>query len=184
MLTPPLNSSDAFVQYFCQKSFLSLWCHANPRGKNGKELCDILVVCDPDVIIISVKAVDLGTKNDQSTEYERWYRRAVDASIKQLHGADRWLKSATTIASRDGSVDIELPSRDKRRIHRIAVAFGSREEVSISGENDPNAFVHVMTEKSLTEVFNELDTIHDFVEYLQRKESFLSKSGIIVEGSE
>lgn len=184
MLKPPINTSEAFVQYFCQKSFLSLWCHANPRGKSGKELCDILVVCDPDVIIISVKAVELGRKNDSSTEHERWLRRAVDAFKKQIFGAERWLKTASNVICRDGTVGIELPALDNRRTHRIAVAFGSREEVSIGGKKQPDGFVHVFTEQSLTEVFNELDTIQDFVDYLRRKEFFLSQGGIIVEGSE
>jgi len=50
-----LDTSEEFVNWVCQQSSLSLWSYASPRGKKGKELCDILVVCDPDIIIISVK---------------------------------------------------------------------------------------------------------------------------------
>jgi len=52
MSDAPLNRSEAFVLGVCQQSFLSLWCYNNPRSKPGKELCDILVICDPDVIVI------------------------------------------------------------------------------------------------------------------------------------
>ena len=55
----PVNETEAFALRVCQKTFLSLWCCNNPRKKLGKELCDILVVCAPHVIIISVKDVHL-----------------------------------------------------------------------------------------------------------------------------
>jgi len=46
-----MNKSEEFVSKLCEKTFLSLWCYRNPQGKDkGKELCDILVVCDPDKI--------------------------------------------------------------------------------------------------------------------------------------
>jgi len=46
-----ITNSEQFVYEVCQKSFLSLWSYANPQGSEpGKELCDVLIVCDPDVI--------------------------------------------------------------------------------------------------------------------------------------
>lgn len=61
------NDSEQFVYDICRKSFLSLWSYANPLGKNLKELCDTLIVCDPDIIIISVKNIqitDSGKENN------------------------------------------------------------------------------------------------------------------------
>ena len=50
--------TEAFAHSVCRQSFLSLWSYASPQGRTpGKELCDILVVCDPDIIIFSVKEV-------------------------------------------------------------------------------------------------------------------------------
>lgn len=190
MTSVPINSSEAFVQRVCRQTFLSLWCFANPQGKDGKELRDILVVCDPDVLIISVKDVRLGTEKEEHIESERWRRRAINASVKQLFGADRWLRSAPHVIRNEGSIGVALPSTEHRHTHPIAVAFGSRKEVSIngtrpSGTRQPNGFVHVMTERSFIELFTELDTIQDFVDYLRSKESFLAgKAGIILQGSE
>jgi hypothetical protein len=51
-----VNQSEEYLARLCRRSFLSLWSYPTPQGKNaGKELCDCLVVCDPDVIIFSVK---------------------------------------------------------------------------------------------------------------------------------
>jgi hypothetical protein len=45
-----VNDSEQFVYDICSKSFLSLWSYINPQGKTpGKELCDVLVVCNPHV---------------------------------------------------------------------------------------------------------------------------------------
>ena len=53
-----MNESEKYVADICTKSFLSLWCYANPQGRSsGKELCDFLVICDPDVVIVSVKDI-------------------------------------------------------------------------------------------------------------------------------
>jgi hypothetical protein len=60
--------SEQFVYETCRRSFLSLWACVNPRGRTaGKELCDVLVVFDPHVIVISVKEIALRTSGDEST---------------------------------------------------------------------------------------------------------------------
>jgi hypothetical protein len=53
-----INKAEEFVFHICRETFLSLWSYANPLGKNGKELCDILIVCDPDIVIFSVKEIE------------------------------------------------------------------------------------------------------------------------------
>lgn len=75
----PVNDTEAFALRICQGTFLSLWCYNNPIAKPGKELCDILVVCDPAIIIISVKDVRLREGNFE-VEHNRWERKAVDES--------------------------------------------------------------------------------------------------------
>src|ERR1700722_20774877 len=96
MSTGPLNKAEEFVLGVCQRSFLSLWCYNNPKGKDNDELCDVLVVCDPYVIIVSVKEIQL---KDDPTEvhHERWTRKAVDASVNQIYGAERWLPPAPPV---------------------------------------------------------------------------------------
>lgn len=179
----PVNSSEAFVLDVCKKAALSLWCYNNPISKPGKELCDILVVCDPHIIIVSVKDVRLRDPNLE-TEHVRWERKAVDDSVRQIYGAERKLASATQVTRCDGSPGLPLPPVGTRIIHRIAVAFGGRGEVITKSHNFDKGFVHVMTEQSLTDVLTELDTIADLVHYLAAKETLVSTTSVIIEGSE
>lgn len=180
----PLTPSEKFTYELCTQSFLSLWCSHNPRGKKGKELCDVLVVCDPDVIVFSVKEITLEDPDDQS-HHTRWERKAVDASVDQLYGASRWLQSASHVIQANGTQGIPLPPVNCRRIHRVAVAFGSGGECSISSGDFGKGHVHVFTEQTLVDIIRELDTITDFVEYLAAKESFLTRgSAIVINGTE
>ncbi|MBC7852601.1 MAG: hypothetical protein IAF94_04115 [Pirellulaceae bacterium] len=183
-MSAPLTPSELFTHKVCTDSFLSLWCHNNPLGKTGKELCDVLVVCDPDIVVFSVKEIELGDPEDH-VQHERWQRKAVDASVKQLYGASKWLQRASHVIHADGSKGIPLPSTDKRRIHRVAVAFGSGGHCSISSGDFGKGHVHLFTETTLIDIITELDTITDFVKYLSAKESFLTNcGGIIMNGNE
>jgi hypothetical protein len=182
---PPLNRTEAFVLSICQESFLAFWCYANPRAEVGKELCDVLVVCDPDIIILSVKEVLLNETKTPEVAHARWERKAIDASVAQLYGATGWLSRATHVIRRDGSAGLNLPAVATRRVHRIAVAFGDKGEAIIKSGDFGKGFVHVMNEESFRDVLTELDTIEDFVGYLVAKEAFAYSGTVIVcEGPE
>ena len=179
----PVNSSEEFVIGICQRTFLSLWCYNNPRAKPGKELCDILVVCEPHVLIISVKDVRL-RPGEPAVEHVRWERKAIDDSVNQIYGAERWLGSAAQVIRGDGSPGLELPPLAQRNVHRIAVAFGGRGEVAIKSGDFGKGFVHVMSEHSFLDVLTELDTITDLVAYLEAKEALAAKCSVVITGSE
>lgn len=164
---------------------MSLWSIPNPRGKeSGKELCDVLVVCDPDVIIVSVKEVAYKATSDVKTGMDRWTSKAVKASVKQVFGAERLLGKLNRVTAKDGVGWLYLPPMDRRRVHRLAIALGSKGEVAIADGDFEKEFVHVLDERALTTLLTELDTITDFVEYLQRTEAFLEGTQIVVPGTE
>ena len=181
----PVNKSEEFVALISKKTFLSLWSYANPQGKDaGKELCDVLVVCDPHVILISVKDITLKDTGRPEVDSERWTRKAIEDSIGQLNGASRWIDGATRVIQSDGKPGLPLPPKERRIVHKIAVAIGSRGEIPIISAHGSSEFVHVLTEQSLLFVFRELDTISDFTKYLTDKEEALDRSPVMVEGTE
>lgn len=181
-----MNKAEHFVYRLCRRSFLSLWSYMNPRQELfGKELCDVIVVCDPDVIVISVKDIKMPTSGTTDVNNARWKRRAVDGSIAQLYGAQRQLQRMTHVVRNDNSNGVALPPIDRIRVHRIAVAFGSAGSLRTSYGDFGQGFVHIMDESASEVLLNELDTIDDFVEYLIAKEYFLQSGGkLLIEGSE
>ena len=180
-----VNESEQLVYDICRKSFLSLWSYANPQGKSSKELCDTLIVCDPDIIIVSVKDIQITDSGDMLTDWERWRKRAIDASVKQIYGAERWIESATHVIRSDGSVGIKLPEKRNRWIHRVAIASGDQGKAPISFGDFGKGFVHVFDKVSLNIIMGELDTIEDFIKYLSAKEKlYVSGKRTLFHGGE
>lgn len=175
-----MNSSEDLVYQVCKRSFLSFWSYANPRGKQkGKELCDILIVCDPDVIIVSVKDRKLTDRGDLSVDWARWRRNAIEDSCKQIYGAERWLKSAAHVVRGDGSRGLPFPKEPDLRIHRVAVAFGGEDRVPLQSGDFGKGFVHVFDEISFATVLREFDTIPDFVTYMMDTESLADRAKVV-----
>src|SRR5208282_3010655 len=80
-------------------TFLELWSYPNTfrhklsgPGATGKELADLLVICGEDIIIFSVKFIGWPSSDDVNLCWSRWYRRAVEKSVDQIRGAERWLR--------------------------------------------------------------------------------------------
>lgn len=176
-----VNASEALVERLCAQTFFRLWSIANPMREPGKELCDLIVVCDPDVLLWSVK--DISYKDTGSlVGIERWQKKAINASLNQLRGAQRHLTGLREVTSATAVAPIPLPV--KPRVHKIAVALGSRREVPIYEPNAGYDHFHVLEETGLETLLTELDTITDFVDYLQKKEAYLQSTQVVQTGHE
>jgi hypothetical protein len=179
------NDSEQLVYDICKRSFLCLWSYPNPLGRDGKELCDTLVVCEPDIIIFSVKDIRLTNSGDLSVDWARWRKKAIKASVKQIYGAERWLQGSSHVIRSDGSSGIKLPHPEVRRIHRVAIALGDQGEAAIEFGDFGKGFVHVFNRPSLDAIMGELDTVEDFVAYLSAKEQlYLSGRTTLFQGGE
>ncbi len=170
-----VTPSEKFVASICERSFLRLWTHPNPKGKKNKELCDCLIVCGPHIIIISVKECEYKDTGDP-TGWERWEKAAIVKSASQIWGAERWLQTVDQIVRHDGR-RISLSAKTERKYHRISVSLGGKGRVFIKWGNLGNGFVHVCDEHSVGVVFSALDTITDFVDFLSASEALVT-SGV------
>jgi hypothetical protein len=180
-MSNPVNETEQFVLDLCRRSVLTPWCYNNPRGKHSDELCDVLVVCDPHVIILSVKAVEKKDGEPTLVDFERWQRKAISASVRQIYGAQKWLASATRVVRSDGSPGLLLPPENRRKVHRIAVAFGCPNGGIVSSGEFGKGYVHVLTESGVREILSELDTITDLVDYLTAKEDLAARGCAVIQ---
>ncbi|MDD5303845.1 MAG: hypothetical protein PHS14_12155 [Elusimicrobia bacterium] len=130
-----ITPSERYLATLADKTFLKLWSYANlfydkrtAVGGSGKEFCDLLAVCGDDIFIFSDKNISWPGKAPELS-WRRWYRRAIENSVAQIRGADRWLRDFPERIFIDPDctrgIPIELPPKDKRRVHGIAVAIGS-----------------------------------------------------------
>jgi len=179
-----MNKSEEYAFSLARRSSLTLWSYATPlNGRTRKELCDVLIMFPPHLAILSVKEIHLG--GTSQPEVERWTRRAIRESAKQIYGAERWLRSATHIVRSDGTVGLPLPRPDHISVHRIAVALGSRGKAPVSSGDFGRGLVHVFDDRAFEIILGELDTPADLFSYLAQKEAFAASCAhILLEGGE
>jgi len=75
---------------------------------------------EPDLIVFSVKDIDVSSAKDPAVAWLRWRKKAIEQSAGQIYGAERWLDSATHVVRSDGSPGLALPLVSERRLHRVA----------------------------------------------------------------
>jgi hypothetical protein len=144
-----VTESERYLAGLCRQSFLRLWSHPNlyrDQGRkgvkgHGKEVGDVLVVCGEDVIIFSDKACRFPASKPLPLAWDRWFRRSIDASVEQVYGAERWLRSFPSKIFRDRActipLEISLPAPEVARIHRVVVASGLKQ----ASEESPKSSV-------------------------------------------
>lgn len=207
-----LTGSESRLDKLSRETFLSLWsypgvCRDQGSGKGdrgAKEVCDLLVVFEKDILIFSDKTCEFPATGDLSLDWKRWYQRAIVKSARQARGAERWIREHPTRLFLDRSCKhpfpYPLPDPASARFHRIVVASGAsgrcREELGGSGslmlrlgfEEIPGldlpfsvgrpdghpGLIHVFDEVTLGVVLRALDTVSDLVNYLVAKERLAS----------
>jgi hypothetical protein len=114
-----------------------LWSYANvyrDQGTNGgrsdgKELCDLLVVCGRDIIIFSDKSITFPDSGKIEIDWMRWCKKAVFKSLNQIKGAQRWITNFPERIFLDKHCTqrfpLPIPPEGNRRFHRIVVAQNS-----------------------------------------------------------
>lgn len=131
----PNTASERYLARLAEKSFLNLWSYVSPyraqkqNGKgDGKELCDLLVVCGNNVIIFSEKTV-AWSNGDLATAWCRWAKKGIRNSAAQIRGAERWILDypERVFVDRECKVafPITFPGRNECKIHRVVVANGA-----------------------------------------------------------
>jgi hypothetical protein len=127
-----VNASERYLTKLCRNSFLSLWSYPNLYGRKNQELCDLLVLFDNHVIIFSDKSCAFPNTGNLKLDWDRWFRRTVDSSARQIWGAERWIKSFPDRLFLNAACTtlfpLRLPEPSKAQFHRVLVAHGASEK--------------------------------------------------------
>jgi len=212
------TASEAFLLHLCERSFLSLWSYASVYRKEAdgttKEICDVLVVFGDHLLIFSDKHCSFGEALETKTSWTRWFKRAIEKSVRQLHGADIVLHGDCELFI-DNECKIpfpfSLPQKSSRKTHLIAVARGAADaskeyfgggsgslmtDTGLLGTNhydfpfkigivdSKKRFVHIFDEIGLEAVFASVTTTADFIRYLEDREELMTNRIVISPGEE
>jgi hypothetical protein len=144
--------SERLLADLGEQAFLNLWSYPNlfydkkKNGKgDGKELCDMLVVCGEDVIIFSDKHIKYQTDKHVQIAWPRFYRKAIEESVVQINGANNWMtrypEKIYTDPSCTQRLPVELPPLSKRRVHGVVVARGAHDAIREHMKDDSGSFM-------------------------------------------
>ncbi|MBA0195836.1 hypothetical protein H0249_04825 [Pectobacterium brasiliense] len=186
------------LSQLCENTFLKIWSYTSlyndegvGKNKKGKEICDLLVYFNNTVVIFSDKEIKYNSEKKQtdddglSVAWKRWRRKAVDDSIRQIEGAESWIKTYYDRIYFDEKCTIKFPfiheyNINKLKIYRVAIANGSPaslylgcsvEDFIINDVRDSKGnYVHVFDSEMINILTDELSTVREFVQYLDKKE--------------
>ena len=151
--------TEKYLVALCEKAFLRLWSYPNlfrDQG-DGKELCDVLIVFDRDIIIFSDKSCTYPDSGDEVEDWTRWFRRSIRDSARQVLGAERWIRHHPNRIFLDPGctqpLSIDLPSSEEMRLHRVVVARGAGKRCSAFFGGDSGSLG--LVRQLLTFVFSE-----------------------------
>jgi hypothetical protein len=147
-----VTPSERILADLGDQTFLNLWSYPNlfiDKKKNGrgdgKELCDLLIVCGGDVIIFSDKTIAWQDDKPIEIAWPRFYRKAVVDSVEQIRGADRWITQFPERIFTDPRctqrLPISLPADDEKRVHGIVVAGGAYKACQNYTKDDSGSFM-------------------------------------------
>jgi len=94
------TKDEEILAAFGSASFLQMWTWPNlfrDQGKtsessDGKEICDLTVIFGNTIILFSDKRIEFNNSKALKVAWCRWARKAISGSLKQLEGAERWLR--------------------------------------------------------------------------------------------
>jgi hypothetical protein len=194
-----LTSSENILIKLCQQSFLSLWTLPNLFKEKGKELADVVIVFDEHIIIISDKEGHSKT-TDPKLKWQR-FQKHIEKSQRQLLGAQRWIKKYPDKIFLDAQCTKKIFQRlpKEPKFHLISVFRGFKSDslkyykqhdgslpidtscnqlFSITSNKVDSSFIHTFDEVGIDKVIREINTISDFISYLEDREKLFTKNSI------
>jgi hypothetical protein len=215
-----ITYSEKYLARLCQKSFLSMWSYPNiyrddGGKKEGKEICDLLVIFENNIIIFSDKKCAFPNSGNIQLDWSRWYYKTVKKSADQIWGAERWILKYPERVFLDKKclqkLPIDIPPMNKAKVHRVVVAHAASKQCILQlggsgslmivpgivgdmhyanksnycfpfaiGQVHPSkGYIHVFDDTTLQLVMETLDTIYDFIAYLEKKEIFINSGKLV-----
>lgn len=94
-----VTPTEQLLAKLCDQTFLKLWSFPNPCQKDGKELCDLIVVFENEVLIFFDRENRRFDANptDVNLAWKRWRKEVIDKQVATAHGAERYIRKGRPI---------------------------------------------------------------------------------------
>lgn len=165
------SAAETLIADLCGDTFFKDFCFKNPYlgvGKDRKELCDVLVVLGDTAIIWQIKNIKLG-------EDGHFKQSDIQKAVKQCRGAKRKLVSMGKIQLTNVAGNVKtIDASEIKNIYLVAAIEGGLAEFGSFYDSSDKGNVHIFFENFTRYATKHLNTVTDFVRYLNSKERFMS----------
>jgi hypothetical protein len=192
ILKADLTGVDAeeFVNKLSQSLFLKPWVYINPMYDDGDEFSDVVMLFKDTIILLEVKGNQFNPKNPQRylREAKKRHgqlmkaRRIVEDSSKFVHFSNEYqsfktnfknIKEVFLISISTGKGEMEM-AFDRGEIDRSEISFD--DVTKYLGFYNYDEEIHCFTSSELIFASKYIDTIQDFLWYLQFEKKFMHNS--------
>ncbi|HAT1821903.1 TPA: SEC-C domain-containing protein [Legionella pneumophila] len=190
--------SEEIVQQICKRMFLSDFVICNPKIKKTErvenELADTLIYFQGNLICFQVKSKRVsGTVDKKPTDYQR-IERAVSKGISQIATIQLALKKNKVLKVQNShGIQLEINPSDVKKLFGVVI-------LDIIGEEDfreddrtvikrgftsfKDIPTHIFLKRDLELILTEIDTLPDFIKYINIRETLYSNDQIMGETHE
>lgn len=187
--------SEAFLRTLADQTLLKLWAIPNTFYEPGKEMTDLVIPFGDDIVIISDKASHFDLEIPIELAWQRWWRGAIDKSLKQLEGAMRTVSQRPSSVFMDAQASVpatvSLGPSGTKRLHLVGIARPEHDPMIVparwrdltyvdgSTTSKPfeigkieikDAIVHLFDGPTINLLLETLDTAPDFIAYIKGRE--------------
>ena len=178
------NEGEQFVNQLAFSTFFKYWCYPSPKLENGnkKEICDLLIIFKDIVIIFSVKNYEF------KGNHNRYFNSTISKATKQINGAYKTLFSRGEVYIKHPDKEFQeiFPKHSLKKVFRIIVNLGENTKFyPFSSTSNNGDFITLFDKDSFETIIKELDTVPDFIDYIEKREKlFKDKFTIILPAEE
>lgn len=191
------NMAEDFLEFLSQKTFLNPWVFRSPLYvSDGKEFSDVAIFFRDTLVLIEVKGNKFDPKNPQ-----RYLKNAKDRHRQLLKAKNIAENRSKPVKFKNNYFEFETDFSEIKKIHLISLSTGQGEmELAMQSEGidyselsfkdvsrylgfwDPATEVHNFTASEFAFASKHLDTLKDFLWYLDFEKKYLSNKFSLKEG--
>lgn len=176
MLNKNIGSyGEMLIENFFDSKFSKIFSFPNPKTKDNAQISDVLIWMNKVILLIEVKTRD---QSESTASIESWASSRIEKVIDQLEKGYNRIKSKEIIFLNNSLYQTQLDCEGISKIVGLIVLV-HYEECNIYPSNYENGIykkefpIHVISWNDLEKIIQEIDTVPDFIYYLNDRFDFL-----------
>ncbi|MDP8227059.1 MAG: hypothetical protein P9L89_05415 [Candidatus Celaenobacter polaris] len=173
-------SGEKLVENFFDSRFSKIFSFANPKTKDNAEITDVLIWMNRVALLIEVKTRD---QSEGTTSINNWARNRMERAVEQLEKGYNRIKSKETIFLNNSLYQTQLDCEGISQIIGLIVLVYD-EECNIYPSDYLSEIykkelpIHVISWSDLEKLIHDIDTVPDFIYYLNDRYNFLKHNDL------